>query len=541
MGTTYARVRYTMPIPRPLLALLPALSLGLACSASPDDSGLAEGQANAAAFCVRTAPIAEDGYSELLEADPAKAKLVAPVAPTEAQVGAAAAKVLAHVSTIRGIDPSKRRRETYSAKQRGLFSEPYCLFHEPKKKVYGTVVLFHGFNDRPVQQAKLASYLFHNGFNVYNVHVAFHYLVPGTAHWPRTVYRDEILKSTMAKLAVAKASPTYAPIFAKIASTFAEGKSLADFSADDIAKIDEVLQQQPNPISTQLIAAAWADPTSAAFQQLFKSSSPKAAPTTPELVLAAAQAADFTAFITEARARIAEVKGLGPIFLGGLSMGGAVALAAAEDDGGTNVKAVVAHAPWLKAVGASNNSQTSLLGPLDSQINALKPGAYPMKWSNQQIEFSPASIAADLALGSWIGGHAARLVPIPTAMIVTEAEKSADNEASGMLHLALAQGAQGRVPHVRAAYPAADLVGHALTDPENYPRENEEPGNVEHWNVRWRQLYQESFRFYTTGTISEANLLQADARIQDSTVPAVRCAAARWDKPERCSGTEAAP
>jgi len=523
------------------LAILPLLSMGLACGGTNDESvGVGEDEQIAATFCVKTKAISEDGYSELLEADPAKAKLAKPVAPTAEQVKAASQKIFAHVSNIRGIDPSKRRKEIFSAKRSGQFSEPYCLFHEANKKVYGTVVLFHGFNDRPLQQSKLASYLFHSGFDVYNVHLAYHYLVPGTAHWPRTVYRDDVLKATADKLEAAKSDPKFAPIFAKIALKFSEGKtpSAADFSAEDFAQINAVLSAGPNPVTTKTLADAWADPTSDAFKQLFKTAPQGPQPTSADLLLAAAQAADYMAFVTEARARISEVKGLGPVFLGGLSVGGTVALAAAADDGGTNVKGTMAHAPWLKSVDANNNSQTSMLAPLDSRINNLKAGSYPMKWGNHQIEFSPASIAADLALGSWTAGKAAKLVPIPTAMIVTDAELSADNAASGQLNAALVANAQGKVPHVRAAYPASDKVGHALTDPENYTKENEDPENKEHWNTRWRQLYQESFRFYTNGTISQENLLRADATIQDPSLPQVRCAAAEWDKGERCTASE---
>ncbi len=523
------------------LAILPLLSLGLACGGTSDEPlGVGQDEQVAATFCVKTKAISEDGYSELLEADPSKAKLAPSVAPNAAKIAAASKKIFAHVSNIRGIDPSMRRREIFSAKRSGQLSEPYCLFHEADKKVYGTVVLFHGFNDRPLQQAKLASYLFHSGFDVYNVHLAYHYLVPGTAHWPRTVYRDDVLKSTADKLEAAKSDPTFAPIFAKIALKFSEGKTptVADFSADDFAKINAVLSAGPNPVSTQTLKDAWADPTSAAFKQLFKTAPQGPEPTSSDLLVAAAQAADYMAFVTEARARIAEVSDLGPVFLGGLSVGGTVALAAAADDGGKNVKGTMAHAPWLKSVDANNNSQTSLLAPLDSRINNLKAGSYPMKWGNHQIEFSPASIAADLALGSWTAGKAAKLVPIPTAMIVTDAELSADNTASGQLNAALVANAQGKVPHVRAAYPAADKVGHALTDPENYTKENEDPANQEHWNTRWRQLYQESFRFYTTGAISEDNLLRKDPSVQDPTLPQVRCSASEWDKGGRCTASE---
>ncbi len=522
-------------------ASLPLLALGLACSQTPPEPiDQAEGNQSASDFeCVRTAPIAADGYDEILDANPSLAKLADVATPSAEAVSASTKKIAAHVGAIRALPQNKRRVEVFSGKHRGTFSEPYCLFHAPTRPVYGTVVLFHGFNDRPLQQAKLASYLFHSGFNVYNVHLAFHYLVPGTDSWPRTVYEKDVLAANSLKLQ----SPALRPIVARIVLKFSEGlaPSLEDLSPGDLSAINGALQQQPFPITTESFANAWANPTSAEFKTLFGVPSSGPAPATADGILAAAQKADYASFIAEARARISEVSGLGPVFLGGLSVGGAVALAAAADDGGAHVKGTMAHAPWLKSVNDGNNKQTSLLAPLDQDINKVKAGSYPMIWGNHKIAFSPASIAADLALGSWVGANAAKLVGIPTAMVVTDAEKSAHNPSSQALHDGLSRAAAGRVPHVRAAYPAEDKIGHALTDPENYANGDlTDANNAEHWNTRWRQLYQESFRFYTSGKIDSTNLLTADPRSQDATIPQVKCRATEWDadKGERCSASE---
>lgn len=522
-------------------ATLPLLTLGLACSqASQEPIEGDEGAQTSSDFsCVRTTPIAEDGYDQILDADASRAKLAPVAQPSEAAVNAAMAKVGAHVAAIRAIDPSKRRTERFSDKHRGEFSEPYCLFHAATKPVYGTVVLFHGFNDRPLQQAKLASYLFHSGFNVYNVHLAFHYLVPGTENWPRTVYQPAMLAANAQKLK----SPSLQPIIARLALKFSEGNTptLSDLTAADLTEINTALAQPPFPISSETFAKAWANPTSTDFKTLFVTPNSAAPPKTAGEILAAAQTADYMSFITEARARISEVAELGPVFLGGLSVGGALALAAAADDGGKNVKGTMAHAPWLKSIDASNNTQTSLLAPLDKDINRVKQGSYPMVWGNHQIPFSPASIAADLALGSWTGVNAAKLVKIPTAMIVTDAEKSAHNPSSQALHEGLVAAAGGAVPHVRAAYPPADKIGHALTDPENYANGNlDDPNNAERWNSRWRQLYQESFRFYTSGAIDSQNLFTSDPKVQDARIPVVKCKASQWDsdKQGRCTASD---
>lgn len=97
--------------------------------------------------------------------------MAAPFAPTDAPIPPILAdparrrRSSLYLDRVNAVPGDIRRHEVYSQSSRGKTPEPYCLFHAAGKAIYGTVVLFHGFNDRPHQQAKLASYLFHNGFD----------------------------------------------------------------------------------------------------------------------------------------------------------------------------------------------------------------------------------------------------------------------------------------------------------------------------------------------------------------------------------------
>ena len=55
-------------------------------------------------------------------------------------------------------------------------SEPYLKLHEEGTAVKGSVVVFHGFSAKPVQQNRFVDYLFNQGYHVYNASVAGHYL-----------------------------------------------------------------------------------------------------------------------------------------------------------------------------------------------------------------------------------------------------------------------------------------------------------------------------------------------------------------------------
>lgn len=508
---------------------LPILSLSYACApateAAPED-GTTE-DAFTVRDCVKEQAIATDGYNELREADPAlvtrkelgaNGELIADdqkvVRPTTDQVQGAMKKISQHLDQIeREVPDSIRRRETYSQSSRGKKPDPYCLFHAPGKAVYGTVILFHGYNDRPHQQAKLGSYLFHNGFNVYNVFLANMYMVPGTDYWPKTTYKPEVLATLQRKLAAPAVQTVIQPILPRLQT--------GALTPEDVIAIDRILSPE---LSTSTIKEAWSKPGGSAWNQLMASHEPTAG----ESLVDAARQADFMAYVRDAAARIADLADMpGPLFVSGLSVGGTVALAAGAAEGGRRIKGIVSHAPWLASVDPKNNTQLMIAGPLDAAIGAAG-GQYPIEWESHKIKFSPASISATLALGSWTAQpeNVKTLARIPTAQVITDDEDSADNNASGKLQAALTSDPRVADLHVRVAYPKELHVRHAITDPENY--KDGDPAGPS-WNKYWRTLYQESFRFYTTGAMKQENLLR---KTPDPALPKPACAMP--DNPHRC-------
>jgi esterase/lipase len=382
-------------------------------------------------------------------------------------------------------------------------------------------MLFHGFNDRPQQQAKLASYLFHNGFNVYNVFLADMYVVKmnsdgsggdATGTWAKTVYRPEVLQLVQSKLQDPANQPKLQPILPRLQA--------GTFTPDDIATIDAILGPD---LSVEKLKGAWQDPGSDAWNQLFLAHDATAG----ESLLESARHSDFADYVKDATARLADLAPMpGPIFIGGLSVGGAMALALGEADGGRRVRSIVAHAPWLDSFQPQTNLQIMMAGPLDDKVGAAG-GQYPITWPNHRIDMSPASIAANLALGAWTAKpeRVATLATIPTATITTEADDSADNAATATLNAAMTSNAAVAPLHVAASYPKALNIGHAMTDPENYP-----DNNPISYNRFFRTLYQESYRFYLTGGIDQNNLVSTS---QDPSLPQVSCVTP--DFPARCA------
>lgn len=512
----------------PLLALCLAavIPTSVACSTQTEeaDEPLAEAALNED-NCIRENAIESDGYTELLEADASlvtrkrlsstgtlEADPEKVARPTSEQLARSMNKIAAHKARIRAQVPeSARRRELYSPSTRGQKPEPYCLFHAAGKAVYGTVVLFHGFNDRPHQQAKLASYLFHSGFNVYNVFLAHQYMVPGTEFWPKTVYKPEVLATVQGKMSAPANQAVLAPIMPRL--------SAGAPTPEDLAVLDSVLKPE---LSMGMLQEAWADPAGPAFQKLFASHQASTGQSLDE----SARQSDYLDYVREAQARIAEVTDLpGAVFVSGLSVGGTTALAAAAADGGKRVRGVMSHAPWLSPIDPAARTQLVFAAPLDENIRAVG-GSYPMQWESHKINFSPASVAANLALAAWTtrAENLRTLAAIPTAIIMTDAEDSADNTSTDKVHAALSQDPRVAGLHVSAHYPKELKVGHALTDPENYPQEAKT-------NLRFRALYQESFRFYTQGRIDKDNLMLTG---QDPALPKVACKTP--DYPHRCQG-----
>lgn len=68
-------------------------------------------------------------------------------------------------------------------------AEPLYQIHPAGKKVYGTVILWHGGFSYPKALSMLGAYLFDNGFNVFLAPVAGHSFKGD--HWPSTLLRKE--------------------------------------------------------------------------------------------------------------------------------------------------------------------------------------------------------------------------------------------------------------------------------------------------------------------------------------------------------------
>ena len=470
-----------------------------------------------AARCVIDTPIASDGYTAFADVDAAHVtrQVVGPdgtlvvdpeavVTPTEEQLAEAMDRIGLHVEQIRREVPAEHRRtERYAASRRGEAMAPYCLFHAPGRSIYGTVLLLHGFNDRPHQQGKLASYLFHAGFNVYNVYLANHFMVDGTEFWPKTAYRPELVETIQHKLA----DPAIIAMLQPLAEKLHSGQELSE---EEIAVFDAAVGPE---LSYGLYQEAWSDPGGDAYRTIFNWHEPQ-----PDAsLMAAARKADFFQFVRDAQARLDELDSLpGPVFVGGLSVGGTLALALGAAEGGERIRGIVSHAPWLQSVLADNNMNLRIGGPLDN--------GDPISWPNHGVPFSAASVSANLALGAWMfrPESLANLTGVPTAIITTEAEDSADNAATAALQQLITSHDAVASLHVASAYPASFGIGHAFTDPENYAGE-------EAWNRHFRTLYQESYRFYLQGTVDADNLLGVD---QDTALPRAACVAP--DFPWRC-------
>jgi dienelactone hydrolase len=86
---------------------------------------------------------------------------------------------------------------------------PYYLLHKEGEHVYGTVLMFHGFAASTGQMARLAQYLFENGFNVYQPALCGHYYNDPTKYWPKVDLKPQMKEAIQQKL---KADPELSAI-----------------------------------------------------------------------------------------------------------------------------------------------------------------------------------------------------------------------------------------------------------------------------------------------------------------------------------------
>ncbi|EFJ28045.1 hypothetical protein SELMODRAFT_441277 [Selaginella moellendorffii] len=338
-------------------------------------------------------------------------------------------------------------------------AEPCYSLHEPGDLVYGTALVFHGFGQSPQQCQLLADYLFDNGFNVYQPCLARHYLGNPTLNWPQVDLKPELKE--------------------KIRQNFLKDPVLAKelyISAEDTMQRVRSL----SPEMSDIIAALDQGDRSQDFQRFFDSS--------------------HLDYFTEAEQRLEEVRALpGPIFAIGISMGGATALHLANTYPDT-ISKVVAYAPLLKTMDDARREFALAIGPLDVKETGWEPS----------LQFTVGCLVAIDLCGTRISqSNIDNLAKkVATLLLFTANEDSADLPTQEKFAQRLKAISSDGVPHLHYTYRRELEVPHAMIHPNERPIANK----------LWRRMYQETFRFLTTGKARQDEL---DSLRQDETLPQV--------------------
>jgi pimeloyl-ACP methyl ester carboxylesterase len=382
------------------------------------------------------------------------------ILPTADQINQAKQAIDAY---IRSIDSHPERRD-------GAY--PYYLFHEPGQSIRGTVMIFHGFSAKPHQTWRLADYLFRNGFNVYQCGLAGHAYVNPAKNWPQVDLKPEIavpLKEKVAK------DPVLQNFLANMENNSNSKGHLNPLQ--QMALVARLVAIEPRLLD---IIQAIESPNDPDFEKYFISS--------------------HMEFLYHAEARLDELEPMpGPVYTLGLSVGGTVALglAAARPE---RIEKVVAYAPLLKVYGEENRKYINLAGPLDIKETGWDPN----------LQFPVGCFTAADRFGSSyvMSGQAIRaLRDTPIFMVLTENEDAADIKTNQDFYEKTGEEQQGNRYYF---YRAQDLVPHPMVDPTEVSQGMS--------NRFWQSLYQETFRFLTTGEIDERNMGNLE---QNSDLPLV--------------------
>ncbi len=383
----------------------------------------------------------------------------ASIAPTAEQIDRAKQAIDAYISTIQQHPDSRS----------GAY--PYYLFHPAGVPIRGTVLVFHGFSAKPHQMWRLADYLFQNGFNVYQPSLAGHTLINPAKNWPQVDLKPEYAEPLKQKI---NNDPVLQNFFGNLASG---GDMPRPNRRQQIALTARMLWLEPRLLD---IIKAIESPNDPDFDRYFTSS--------------------HLDYLTNAQARLKEVESIpGPIYTVGLSVGGAVALALAASRP-DRVQRVMAYAPLLQVYGDDRRKYVNLAGPLDIKELGWDPN----------LQFPVGALtAANRFGGSVVMSKASMeaLKKIPTFLVLTENEDAADIETSQQF---VKQLGGERNNHLSYLYRAQDLVPHPMVDPTEVSQGMS--------NRFWQSLYQETFRFLTTGT---ANLKNLNNLAQEADLPAV--------------------
>jgi alpha-beta hydrolase superfamily lysophospholipase len=386
------------------------------------------------------------------------ATLLAPnrITPSPAQLQQTQAAIDAY---IRSIDANPDRRS-------GAY--PYYRFHPAGTPILGTVMIFHGFSAKPHQMSPLTDYLFQAGYNIYQPSIAGHVYRPPSKHWCQVDLKPEIADPLRAKIA---ADPALQIYLANLASTSTASRPSTMQRLALMAKLKDL---DPRLVD---IMAALSGGDDATYAQYCITS--------------------HMNYLSEARERLQELDAMpGDIYTVGLSVGGAVALALAEERP-DRVKKVVVYAPLLEIYGEDRREYVNLSGPLDLQ---------EMGW-DPQLKFPVGALTAAARFGHSVVRNAHQLSQTPTLMVLTENEDAADIKTNQAFFEAIGGTKQG---HQSFLYPAADLVPHPMTGPLEVSQ-----GMT---NRFWQTLYQETYRFLNTG---KAKLENLEKTAQDAGLPIV--------------------
>lgn len=385
--------------------------------------------------------------------------IAAETIPTLEQINQTKSAIDAHIASL---NQHPDRREG---------AMPYYLFHEPGRPIRGTVMIFHGFSARPHQMWRLADYLFQNGFNVYQPSIAGHALMYPDRNWAQVDLKPEYAEPLKDKVQKDPVLQTFLQNFAHNPTATRPG------FMQQMGLIARLLLIEPQLLDIVKSLESNNDPD---FDRYFTSS--------------------HLRYLTEAQARFTELDAMpGAIFTVGLSVGGAVALGLAASRP-ERVRGVVAYAPLLKIYGEQRRRYVNLAGPLDiSELGWDEKLRFPVGCLTAADRFGSQVVMSDESVRS--------LSNIPTFLVLTENEDAADIETSQDFYQRIGGEGEG---HRFFLYPSEDLVPHPMVDPTEVSQ------NMS--NRFWQSLYQETFRFLTTGRANMTNLGRIE---QDPGLPIV--------------------
>lgn len=380
------------------------------------------------------------------------------VIPTVEQVNQCKQKMDAYIASI---DQNPERRD-------GAY--PYYQFHEPGKPIKGTVIMFHGFSNKPDQMWRLSDYLHRNGFNVYQATLAGHAFINPHKNWPQIDLKPEYKEPLLE--AVRKDS---------LLSQFLYnigGQSQPLSPLQKLGIFRRILKLNPSALREMIEAlSSQEDPD---FEKYYISS--------------------HMEYLKEARKRLEEIESMpGDVYTLGLSVGGTVALALAADQP-QKIKKVVAYAPLLNPVEDQGKEwQISLIGTLDVKQIGWDPN----------LQFPLGCFSATNRFGDFVltDENINKLKKIPTFLVLTENEDAANLPTNKRFFQDIGGENQG---HRSFLYDYGDLVPHPMVSPTELSQ-----GMT---NAFWQSLYQETYRFLTRGEIVASNM---DTLEQATDLPSV--------------------